>query len=87
MDGAGAGEPCQIAARNLGDVPGLERLLDAVHKYGTRMFLQLHHPGRQGCTAIGGEQPVSASAVANPLTGETPRALTFPRSRRSERLS
>ena len=23
MDGAGASEPCQIAARNLGDVPGL----------------------------------------------------------------
>jgi 2,4-dienoyl-CoA reductase-like NADH-dependent reductase (Old Yellow Enzyme family)/thioredoxin reductase len=78
MDGAGAGAPSQIASRNLGDVPGLERLFDAVHKYGTRLFLQLHHPGRQGCTAIGGEQPVSASAVPNPLTGETPRALTVP---------
>lgn len=78
MDGAGAGAPCQIASRNLGDVQGLERLFDAVRKYGTRMFLQLHHPGRQGSIHIGGEQPVSASAVPSPLTGETPRALAVP---------
>jgi 2,4-dienoyl-CoA reductase-like NADH-dependent reductase (Old Yellow Enzyme family)/thioredoxin reductase len=77
MDGTGAGEPCQLAARNYGDVPGLGRLMDTVHKYGTRMFIQLHHPGRQ-CYLACGEQPVSASAVENPLTGEAPRALTVP---------
>jgi len=77
MDGAGAGEPCQLAARSLADVQGLARLMDTVHKYGTRMFIQLHHPGRQGSVMVGGEQPVSASAVENPFTGETPRALTL----------
>jgi 2,4-dienoyl-CoA reductase-like NADH-dependent reductase (Old Yellow Enzyme family) len=76
MDGAGASEPCQLASRNPGDVPGLGRLMDTVHKYGTRMFIQLQHPGRNGSLMVGGEQPVSASAVVNPLTGETPRALT-----------
>ena len=76
MDGAGAGEPCQLAARNMGDVQGLGRLVDTVHKYGTKMFIQLHHPGRQGSVMVGGEQPVSASAVPNPETGEAPRALT-----------
>jgi len=63
MDGAGASEACQLAARNAGDLPGLERLIDTVHKYGTRMFLQLHHPGRN--YALGAEQPVAASAVAH----------------------
>ncbi len=73
MDGAGAGEPCQIAARDERDVSGLERLFDAVHKYGARMFVQLQHPG----PSYGGEeQPVSASAA--PASGRTPRALTVP---------
>ena len=76
MDGAGAGEPCQLAARHGADVQGLGRLVDTVHKYGARMFIQLHHPGRQGSVMVCGEQPVSASAVENPLTGEAPRALT-----------
>ena len=76
MDGAGASEPCQLASRNLADVPGLGRLMDTVHRYGARMFIQLQHPGRQGSVAVGGEQPVSASAVANPITGEAPRSLT-----------
>ncbi|HZE17538.1 MAG TPA: FAD-dependent oxidoreductase, partial [Mycobacterium sp.] len=76
MDGAGTGEPCQLAARNYADVQGLARLMDTVHKYGTRMFVQLHHPGRQGSALLCGEQPVSASAVESPFTGEAPRALT-----------
>jgi 2,4-dienoyl-CoA reductase-like NADH-dependent reductase (Old Yellow Enzyme family)/thioredoxin reductase len=76
MDGAGAGEACQMAARNLGDLQGLARLMDTVHKYGTRMFLQLHHPGRN--YGLGGEEPVSASAVEFPGSGKAPRALTVP---------
>jgi 2,4-dienoyl-CoA reductase-like NADH-dependent reductase (Old Yellow Enzyme family)/NADPH-dependent 2,4-dienoyl-CoA reductase/sulfur reductase-like enzyme len=76
MDGAGAGEPCQLAARNIGDVQGLGRLMDTVHKYGAKMFIQLQHPGRQASAFVGGEQPVSASAVVNPITSEAPRALT-----------
>ena len=52
MDGAGASEPCQLAARNCADVQGLGRLVDTVHKYGTRMFIQLHHPGRQGSSCL-----------------------------------
>ena len=78
LDGAGAGEPCQLAARSGADIQGLGRMVDAVRKYGARIFIQLHHPGRQGHAEVGGEQPVSASAVENPITGEAPRALTLP---------
>lgn len=74
MDGVGAGEACQIAARNSGDLQGLARLTDTVHKYGAKIFMQLHHPGRN---YVGKEQPVSASAVENPGTGKIPRALTI----------
>ena len=77
LDGAGAAEPNQLAARNSADLQGLERLMDTVHKYGTRMFLQLHHPGREG-QLLFGEEPVAASAVPHPLSGATPRALTVP---------
>lgn len=77
LNGAGASEPNQLAARSTADLQGLERLMDTVHKYGTRMFLQLHHPGREG-QLLFGEEPVAASAVPHPLSGLTPRALTVP---------
>ncbi|MFZ2536940.1 FAD-dependent oxidoreductase [Methanothrix sp.] len=75
LDGAGAAMTCQLAARNLADVAGLARLVDVVHKYGTKIFIQLHHPGGQGSSAIGGEPIVAASAVKSPAAYETPRAL------------
>jgi 2,4-dienoyl-CoA reductase-like NADH-dependent reductase (Old Yellow Enzyme family)/thioredoxin reductase len=77
LDGAGASEPNQLAARSSADLQGLERLMDTVHKYGTRMFLQLHHPGQAG-QLLFGEEPVAASAVPHPLSGASPRALTLP---------
>ncbi|RTL86613.1 MAG: NADH:flavin oxidoreductase [Hyphomicrobiales bacterium] len=74
MNGAGASECCQLAARGRDDVVGLARLMDTVHKYGAKMFLQLQHPGR----ALGSEQAVSASAVERIGGGPAPRALTIP---------
>lgn len=81
LDGAGVGEPNQLAARHTGDLQGLERLMDAVHKYGTRIFIQLHHPGREGQLMFG-EQPVAASAIPHPLSGESPRPSPCLKSRR-----
>jgi len=75
LDGAGAGMACQLAARNIGDVAGLARLVDTVHKYGTKIFFQLHHPGGQGSSAIGGEPIVAASSVKAPNALEIPHAL------------
>jgi 2,4-dienoyl-CoA reductase-like NADH-dependent reductase (Old Yellow Enzyme family) len=50
--------------------------METVHKYGTKVFIQLHHPGRN--YGLSDDQPVSTSAVANPATGRTPRELTAP---------
>ena len=77
MDGAGAGAPSQLASRNLETCRARTPL-----RHGAQVRHQdvpAAAPSRApGSTSIGGEQPVSASAVANPLTGETPRALTVP---------
>lgn len=64
-DGAGAGEPCQLAARGAYDVPDLQRLVDAVHKYDTRLFIQLQHPGALATPAVTGVQSVAPSASSS----------------------
>jgi 2,4-dienoyl-CoA reductase-like NADH-dependent reductase (Old Yellow Enzyme family)/thioredoxin reductase len=46
-------------------VPGLNHLAQAVHAYGGKIAVQLHHAGRQtSLTVTDGLQPVSASDVA-----------------------
>jgi len=62
VDGAGVGEPCQLAARNLRDVPDLRRLVDAIHKYETKFFIQLQHPRMMASSYVTGVQPVAPSA-------------------------
>jgi len=58
-------------------VPMLARLAETVHKYDTRVFMQLHHAGRQGKTIFtGGKQLVAPSPIMCRITGEEPRALT-----------
>jgi 2,4-dienoyl-CoA reductase-like NADH-dependent reductase (Old Yellow Enzyme family)/thioredoxin reductase len=75
-DGAGGGEPCQLAARKASDALELQRLVDAVHKYDTKLFVQLQHPGREAAPFIIGGQPVAPSAIASPMGGAMPRELT-----------
>ncbi|KAI8973681.1 hypothetical protein BDF20DRAFT_824360 [Mycotypha africana] len=66
-------------------IAGWKKVTDAVHAKGGVIFLQLWHIGRAAMSVhIGGDQPVSASAIA--ISGvnllgepqETPRALTVP---------
>lgn len=56
-------------------VPGLRRLVDAVHAAGGRIFLQVSHAGRQTLSQFAGAQPVSASPLPCPVMREPPRAL------------
>jgi len=58
-------------------VEGYKRLTDAVHAAGAKMFVQLHHAGRQTVPPyIGGNQPVAPSTVACPNMDALPHALT-----------
>ncbi len=54
----------------------MQRLADALHQYGTKLMIQLQHAGPQAhAVNNGGNQPIGASAVANPAVGELPRAM------------
>ena len=73
----GTAIPNQLGAYESRHVPHLERLAERVHKYGTKIIVQLQHPGRENhADMIGGKQIVAPSAVMCKVTNEMPRALT-----------
>lgn len=73
----GVGTPNQLSLTDLNHVPQLERMVNAVHKYDCKLFVQLHHPGRETKSSlINGKQIVAPSAVMCKKTQEMPRALT-----------
>ena len=75
-DETGVGTPNQLSVTNTHVISQLHRLVEAVHAYDTKLFVQLHHPGNQTPSRlIGGKQPVSASDVTCKVIGEQPRAL------------
>ncbi len=76
-DETGVGTPNQLSVTNTHMIAQLSRLAEAVHAYGTKIFVQLHHPGNQTPSRlINGLQPVSASDVTCKVIGEQPRALS-----------
>ena len=46
-DWSGCTGPRQLSVTSDRCIPGLTRLADSVHKEGAKVFVQLHHPGRQ----------------------------------------
>jgi 2,4-dienoyl-CoA reductase-like NADH-dependent reductase (Old Yellow Enzyme family) len=59
-------------------VPGLTRLVKALHNEGTKVVIQLNHIGAASSRMNTGVQPAGASAVLHPKGSEIPRALTVP---------
>lgn len=58
-------------------IPGIHRIAEAVHQYGAKTFVQIHHAGRQSSSAlINGKQIVAPSNLACTAIGEEPRELT-----------
>jgi len=77
-DETGIGLPNQLSAMNLKQIPRLEVLARTVHKYNTKIFLQLQHPGRQNRSMIlDGRQIVGPSPIVSTAIGETPREMTI----------
>ncbi len=46
-DWSGCTGPKQLSVTSDRCIPGLTRLADGIHKEGSKIFVQLHHPGRQ----------------------------------------
>lgn len=75
-DGWGAGS--QLAATKFGHIGGLQRLADRVHAHDSKIFLQLHHPGREGSSMINPSQRIVApSSFTTPVCTEEPHELTI----------
>lgn len=68
----------QLAVTKGGFISGLQRLVDTVHKYGTKIFVQLHHPGREGHARINPNknQIVAPTAMVTERCNEMPHELT-----------
>ena len=56
-------------------IPSMSELVQAVHRHGAKIAIQLHHGGREGNSKLSGMQPVSASPLPG-LVGEVPKELT-----------
>ncbi len=58
-------------------IPGFQKLMDAIHEEGAKVVVQLHHAGRQSVPPyIFGEMPEAPSRVACPMLNFPPEAMT-----------
>lgn len=59
----GAGLMRQLSVTKDRHIEPLSKLAEAVHKHGSKIFIQLHHPGRETVSALLGGQPVVAPSA------------------------
>ena len=59
-------------------VPGLKRLVEAIHAEGTKVIIQLTHGGAKAPRNVTGEQPAGPWTVMLPNASEVSRPLTIP---------
>lgn len=57
-------------------IPGLRRLVDAVHAEGAKIVPQLYQAGRYAHSGMTGQPSVAPSPIPSRLTGQTPVELT-----------
>jgi 2,4-dienoyl-CoA reductase-like NADH-dependent reductase (Old Yellow Enzyme family) len=71
------GTPRQLAVDDDDKIAGLRRLTDAVHRHGSRIFMQVYHVGRQASPRlVGRKDAVAPSRVFEPILGVRPREIT-----------
>ena len=76
-DEHGVGEYDQLSLSNDAVIPSFRKLADSVHKYGTKIFAQLHHPGRESHLVLNPQvkELVSSSPFPSAVAPEPTRAL------------
>ena len=70
--------PFQTGVYRDENIPGLRKMVNAVHAEGGKIALQIAHSGRQTTSAlVGGQTPMAPSAIeADPSFHTEPRAMT-----------
>lgn len=76
VDRGGHGFPRGAAIWDDSLIPGWRRLVDALHRHGTKVMCQLFHAGRQTYSMLIGRQQVAPSPIPCPLIHELPREIT-----------
>jgi len=79
VDSRGKGFPNEIGVWNDEFIPGLARIPEALHRYGTKAALQLHHAGRETFEAVTGAIPEAPSAVPSVIHGQPCEAMSLKR--------
>ena len=73
----GTAGPNQLSLADDSYIPGFKRLVDEIHRHGTKVFVQIQHSGRQGVAAFTGQDHVLApSAIPSSVTKQPTKALT-----------
>ena len=63
---------------NDAQMEGNKKLTETIHKYDSKIFCQMYHPGRQSKHAVNGNvQPLAPSAIKDPFCMDLPREMTI----------
>ncbi len=81
VDSKGREHPRQLGADTDETVPGLKRIVEAVHAEGSLIFAHLNHAGRAANPKAIGGPPEAPSAVQCPTSGATPTPMSEERIR------
>jgi 2,4-dienoyl-CoA reductase-like NADH-dependent reductase (Old Yellow Enzyme family)/ribulose 1,5-bisphosphate synthetase/thiazole synthase len=75
----GKGFSNEIGAWSDAFIPGLARIPEALHRYGAKAALQLHHAGRETFEAATGAIPEAPSAIPSVILGQSCEAMPLER--------
>ncbi len=74
---SGVATPTQLCATDLNVIPSFTRMVDRVHAYDTKMFMQLHHPGNEAYPmTLHGNPVIAPSPVVCKVVGAMPKEMT-----------
>jgi 2,4-dienoyl-CoA reductase-like NADH-dependent reductase (Old Yellow Enzyme family)/thioredoxin reductase len=79
VDAMGREHPRQLGADTDKSIPGLRRIVDAVHAESSLIFAHLNHAGRAANPKVIGRTPEAPSEVPCPSTGATPETMSTER--------
>ena len=76
-ENSGACNPNQLCIASRKHVRSVQRMAECVHRHGAKIFVQLHHGGREAPPALnGGRQPMGPSAIINQVNGLVSAEMT-----------
>lgn len=78
VDPLGKAVSGEVVIDNDDIIPELSKLPARIHEYKSKVFMQIHHAGRETNHLYAGftDQPVSASAIPCPMNRDLPRELS-----------